>query len=403
MQQQKTKNMKTINSFLIYFFFLAISAHAQTNFVNDYIDNATEQQKAERENRIQDWIAKENNGTRQIVYIPLVVHVIYNAAYPDVTDQFISDQVDLINLNFLNQNALLSQVPLPFRNISASANIQFCIADRDPSGNPAYGIIHKETSQPYWYIFNLFGNDSMKYTSMGGDDAWDTHYYMNIWIAPLIGFPYGYAYSSSSHGSTSDGIVMKTGNFLAESVSHEIGHYFNLIHVWGDDGGACTGTDNVTDTPNQGDLVYSGTYPMTDACTTVSPGIILNDYMQYTSVKYMFTQGQITRMNAALNTGRTSLLSSNGCQGLSSIENENLQSLISIVPNPASDELTVEILNGLALQQIEIANELGVTVMKLKQTKLNQQLNIKSLASGVYFIKVLMQNGNVVVKKFIKE
>lgn len=142
---------------------------------------------------------------------------------------------------------------------------------------------------------------------------------------------------------------------------------------------------------------------MTDACTTSSPGIILNDYMQYTSVKYMFTQGQVTRMNATLNTERTSLLSSNGCQGLSSIENENLQSIISIIPNPASDELRVEILNGIAPQQIEIANELGVIVMKLKQTKLNQQLNIKSLSVGIYFIKVQMQNGNVIVKKFIKE
>ncbi len=77
--------------------------------------------------------------------------------------------------------------------------------------------------------------------------------------------------------------------------------------------------------------------------------------------------------------------------------------LLNIYPNPASDELTIEVLNGIAPKEIEIINSLGVTVMKLKQTKPNQQVNIKSLAAGVYFVKVRMKDGSVTVRKFVKQ
>lgn len=84
--------------------------------------------------------------------------------------------------------------------------------------------------------------------------------------------------------------------------------------------------------------------------------------------------------------------------------NKNAEEL-KVYPNPADDEITIEVLRQAQhdIRSIEIINSLGVTVMKLKQTKPNQQLNIKALAAGVYFIKVQMQNGDVQVRKFIKE
>ncbi|MEI7801776.1 MAG: T9SS type A sorting domain-containing protein [Bacteroidota bacterium] len=101
-----------------------------------------------------------------------------------------------------------------------------------------------------------------------------------------------------------------------------------------------------------------------------------------------------------------SALDESECDSLGLGLNENnlsVKSILNIYPNPASDELTIEILNGVKPKEIEITDALGVTVMKLKQTKPNQQVNIKSLAAGVYFIKVQMQNGDMQVKKFTKE
>ncbi len=80
----------------------------------------------------------------------------------------------------------------------------------------------------------------------------------------------------------------------------------------------------------------------------------------------------------------------------------NEKSIVRIYPNPATNELTIEILNGIAPKKIEISNSLGVTVMQLHQTKPTAQLNIRQLAAGVYFVKVKMQDGSVTVRKFMK-
>ncbi len=97
-------------------------------------------------------------------------------------------------------------------------------------------------------------------------------------------------------------------------------------------------------------------------------------------------------------------LEGSACDTLNSVTVEiNQKSIIRIYPNPAQDELTIEILNGIAPKEIDITNALGVTVIKLKQTKPNQQVNIKSLISGVYFVKVKMQDGSITILKSVKK
>ncbi len=98
-----------------------------------------------------------------------------------------------------------------------------------------------------------------------------------------------------------------------------------------------------------------------------------------------------------------SALDGSSCDSLGlGVNNRQLVSLINIYPNPANNELTIEVLNGIAPKQIEITNSSGVIVVKLKQTKPNQQVNIKSLAGGLYFVKVYMKDGSVTVMKFVK-
>ncbi len=98
------------------------------------------------------------------------------------------------------------------------------------------------------------------------------------------------------------------------TATHEIGHWLNLIHIWGDDdnnngtctSNECTGTDNVTDTPNQGEANYGcPTFPKTDCCTTTSPGVMYMNFMDYTDDACMnlFTSGQKDRMRALFSSG----------------------------------------------------------------------------------------------------
>ena len=160
----------------------------------------------------------------------------------------------------------------------------------------------------------------MKFFAQGGLDAWDVSRYFNIWVCDLtpgLGgygeFPTGSL--SNTYGQVSDYAVVGTGQWVC---THECGHCFNLRHIWGDDSGACTGSDLVADTPNQANSSPGTcpTYPALDACTTVAPGIMFMNYMDYggNSCKNMLTNGQSARINAVLSTAPyISLATSSGC------------------------------------------------------------------------------------------
>ena len=87
------------------------------------------------------------------------------------------------------------------------------------------------------------------------------------------------------------------------TTTHEVGHWLNLFHIWGDDGTGCQGSDHCPDTPNQGSENYGEpTFPHV-SCHNGPNGDLFMDYMDYVDDKamFMFTTGQATRMNATLN------------------------------------------------------------------------------------------------------
>ena len=148
---------------------------------------------------------------------------------------------------------------------------------------------------------------------------------MNVWITTLSGNLLGYSTFPDDGAPAMQGVVidfrtLPGGSFVdlngVKTLTHEAGHYFNLYHIWGDDDGACTGTDYVDDTPNQANATtgcYSGI--KTDKCTPGGNGIMYENYMDYSDdpCLVMFTAGQVERMQSAVIAYRSSLLSSNAC------------------------------------------------------------------------------------------
>ena len=271
----------------------------------------------------QNYQYNPNNAQRTVITIPVVVHVIYSNAAGNISQAQIQSEIDRLNLDYHKSNSDTANVPAVWKSLVADCNIQFCLAQRDPNGAATTGVVRKSTTVTSWST-----NDAIKYSAQGGDDAWPASSYLNIWVGNLGGGLLGYAQFPGGAAAT-DGVVILNTGFgsngtaaapynLGRTATHEIGHWLNLIHIWGDDNGACTGTDQVADTPNQGNSNYGcPTFPLTDNCTTTSPGTMFMNYMDYVddACMYMFTNGQNTRIQANFANGgaRASILNSQGC------------------------------------------------------------------------------------------
>ncbi|MFN8278029.1 MAG: PKD domain-containing protein [Chitinophagales bacterium] len=272
------------------------------------------------------------HATRALVTIPVVVHVVYHDSAQNISLAQIQSQITALNKDYAKLNSDTTLIPAPWRSIAANCDIQFCMAQRDPSGNATTGVVRVRTNST-----SFIDDDKVKYTAQGGDNAWNSSQYLNLWVCPLGNSLLGYAQFPGGTAAT-DGVVINytafgtTGTATApynkgRTATHEVGHWLNLYHIWGDDDNGngtcsasteCSGSDLVNDTPNQCERNYGApTYPLTDGCTTSSPGVMFMNYMDYTddASMYMFTNGQKARMTALFASGgsRFSLTTSQGC------------------------------------------------------------------------------------------
>ncbi|MCX6273783.1 MAG: M43 family zinc metalloprotease [Bacteroidetes bacterium] len=376
-------------------------------------DPAYLQRRIESESESAQWIAAHTGESqRSIVTIPVVFHMLYHDTSQYLDDTVIQSQLDVINEDYRRTNPDSGQTPLAFRAVAADCEIEFCFAKRTPSGQLTTGIIHKYTND------TAFSNyDETKLSSSGGDDAWDATRYLNIWVAAFTNQNFLGLGTFPGGDLQYDGVVInykacgRIGSHLlthynkGRSLTHEIGHWLNLLHVWGDDGNTCNADDNVSDTPLQSAENYGcPSYPKTDNCTSSFPGIMFMNYLDYTDDECMnaFTEGQKTRMLAALNIDRASILASNGCVPVGIEENE-LKDFISVFPNPSADKFEIRCnfpgeING----EILMMNMLGETLINVQpQTSAlpdSKSVDISTLSNGIYFLEINTQAGKAVYK-----
>jgi ABC-type taurine transport system substrate-binding protein len=254
-----------------------------------------------------------------VARIPIVVHIVYNTSDQNISDAQIHSQIDVLNRDFRATNPDVSTVPAPFAGLVADAEMEFVLASVDPDGNATDGITRRETT-----VTSFTHDDAVKFSSSGGTDAWPSDRYLNMWVCQLGGGLLGYAQFPGGPAQT-DGVVITHTAFgttgtasppfhLGRTATHEIGHYLDLFHIWGDDGTGCTGSDLVDDTPNQaGPNTGTPSFPHV-SCDNGPNGDLYVDYMDYVDdeAMVMFTTGQVARMQACLDTVRSSLAQAAG-------------------------------------------------------------------------------------------
>ena len=253
-------------------------------------------------------------GRTGITVIPVVVHVVYRTNTQNIADTQIQSQIEVLNRDFRKTNPDAASTPAAFSALVADARIEFELATTDPQGNPTTGITRTQTN-----VASFGSDDGVKSAGSGGVDAWPADRYLNIWVCELGGGLLGYAQFPGGPAAT-DGVVILHSGFgtngtaaapfnLGRTATHEIGHWVNLRHIWGDDGSGCSGDDFVTDTPNQaGSNTGMPSFPRV-SCNNGPNGDLFMNYMDYTddAGMFMFTHGQVTRMQATLDGDRISI------------------------------------------------------------------------------------------------
>jgi len=287
------------------------------------LDNPALRQEMENIQRHTEQFIQQGGATdRAVVTIPVVVHVVYFNTTQNISDAQIATQIQVLNDDFRRLNADASNTPSGFLGIAADCEVQFCMAQQDPSGAATNGIVRRSTT-----VNGFSTNNNVKFTSSGGSNIWDRNKYLNIWVCNLSGGLLGYAQFPGG-GASTDGVVCDFAYFgtigtstapfnLGRTATHEVGHWLNCYHIWGDDGTSCNGTDQVSDTPNQADENYGcPTFPAV-SCSNGPNGDMFMNYMDYTDDACMnvFTTGQKNQMQSLFASGgaRVSLTTSIGC------------------------------------------------------------------------------------------
>jgi hypothetical protein len=244
--------------------------------------------------------------------VQVVVHVVYNTAAENISTAQVKSQLKVLNRDFRATNPDRSKTPAVWKGLVARTNIKFALATKDPSGRSTTGITRTRTTQA-----SFTDDEGVKFSGTGGVNAWPTSRYLNIWVCNLVPW-LGYAQFPGGPANT-DGVVILYKAFgtsgeasppynLGRTATHEVGHWFNLRHIWGDSA-TCAGGDSVNDTPNAAGPNYGKpTFPHV-SCGNGPNGDMFMNYMDYVddAAMFMFTSQQAVRMAAALASARSSL------------------------------------------------------------------------------------------------
>ena len=341
-----------------------------------------------------------------VITIPVVVHILYNNSSQNIPDAQVLSQIEVLNADYGKHNADTAAIPAYYSPLAADCGFRFVLACVDTNGHATTGIIRKHTNAASFSI-----NDDVKYSSKGGDDAWDRDRYLNLWVCNLTGNILGYSSIPGGPRQT-DGVVILYTAFgtkgmaispynRGRTATHETGHWLNLIHVWGD---TDCGDDEVADTPPQKAATYGNPSGVIVSCGNTPYGNLYMDYMDFTDDigMHLFTYGQKDRMRTLFVSGgfRQALLSSDAGPVTTGIGNPVMPgagdaAALDVYPNPARDVVTVKWQDGVREGSLlGVYDQLGRRLMLVRVTGTTLSLDLSKLSGGIYYIRLEGGKGN---------
>jgi hypothetical protein len=276
---------------------------AHMRLLEEYAPFRARQSRLEEETARRRSLAAAAAVKPPLVTVPVVFNVVYHADEQNVSDSQIRSQIAVLNRDFAARNADKTKIPTPWKGLATDARLRFKLAK----------VTRTKTTRS-----SFSTDDSVKRASSGGIAPFEPSTYLNLWVSALAGGVLGYAQFPGGPAKT-DGVVIHYLAFgtkgtaqapfdLGRTATHEVGHYFNLRHIWADTED-CSGSDLVADTPNAaGPNFGTPTFPSV-SCSNGPHGDMFMNYMDYVddAAMFLFTSQQVVRMRAALEKARPDL------------------------------------------------------------------------------------------------
>ncbi|MEA3496726.1 MAG: M43 family zinc metalloprotease, partial [Bacteroidota bacterium] len=335
------------------------------------------------------------------IIIPVVVHVIYDGQHENLSDERVRSQIQVLNEDFGHYGKYNND------DRGKDTKIRFCLAKKDPDGNPTTGINHIKSE-----LTELDSENEMLTKNLS---RWDQKRFLNIWVVKSIDAlenVQGYSYVPDDSGGPlfeGDGIVITFQFFgkksdnpygynIGRTTTHEVGHYLNLIHPWGGDEtgeGGCDDDDGIEDTPVCSLQFYSD-YPLCEHPVQCDNTRLIEDFMDYSTDGCMklFTADQGKAMINAIKKYRPILVSyenivERGCVNFFDSLNNN--TIVDVYPVPARTILNFETHSmdpyTLSFYIYDITGKLVLTKNIEGVTKGVISFNIAELLPGIYILK----------------
>ncbi len=374
---------------------LAFAGHAQHICISQQsppMDGTAQQLESE----LQRWLEQHPQAAsaREVVQIPTVVHIIWKNPQENLADSLIHRTVALVNKDWRRQNDDTVNTPAHFLPVAADMGIELVLASTAPDGSLTDGITrtYSDSSQFVSWL------EHMKYDSTGGKSAWNPEHYLNIWVIRNSPTQFGAGIvlgQSTMPGLDHDvpGICVRTSQLTSSgldgfgwrTLTHELGHYFCLLHLCGMD--ECVNADLVDDTPVCDNGVYhlSCEDTVVVSCDNEPFGNMLTNHLDYIPAlcTNLFTQGQRERAIGCINTNYPRLPTSPGL-GIGAME----YSTIAIHPNPTKGTLRFDARTAGAYAILDL---IGRTLMSSNAIQGQNTLDMTTLPDGIYLLR--MHNG----------